>query len=218
MTEQKIYEENKNYSIPEIIPVLPLHNVLVFPKMMIPLEVMGGNNIILVDEAMTKDRLIGVIMSKKEPENQDYHYKLEDLNGVGTITAVIRMAKMSDNRTQMLLQGINRYQIVELIEGKPYLQARIKVLEDGETRDIETEALMANLVVLFDRILKLSPFLPPEFGPLAKSITEAGVLADMIASIINAPAEEKQKILDIVDSKQRLKELTRLVNHQMEVL
>jgi ATP-dependent Lon protease len=218
MTEQKIFEENKNFSIPEVIPILPLHNVLVFPKMMIPLEVLGGNSISLVDEAMTKDRLVGLIMAKKEPDTPDYKYKLEDLHNIGTCTAIIRMAKASDNRTQMLLQGVNRYKILELVEGKPYLQARIKVIEDNETKDIETEALMANLVVLFDSILKLSPFLPPEFGPMAKSITEAGVLADMIASIINAPAEEKQKVLEITDTKARLKELTRLVNHQMEIL
>ena len=218
MTEQKLFEENKNFSIPEVIPLLPLHNVLVFPKMMIPLEVSGANSIQLVDEAMTKDRLIGLVMAKKEPESPDYQYKLEDLQSVGTCVVIIKMAKAADSRTQMLLQGISRYQIEELIYDKPYLQARIKILEDKELKDIETEALMANMVVLFDRILKLSPFLPTEFGPLAKSITEPGVLADMIASIINAPAEEKQKILDLADAKQRLKELTRQVNHQMEIL
>ncbi|OPY84990.1 MAG: Lon protease 2 [Smithella sp. PtaU1.Bin162] len=218
MTEQNISEENKNFSIPEVIPILPLHNVLVFPKMMIPLEIMDTSSIQLVDEAMVKDRIVGLIMTKKEPENPLYQYKLEDLHAVGTSATIVRMAKASDNRTQILLQGISRYQILELIPGKPYYQARIKILEDQETNDIETEALMANLIVLFDRILKLSPFLPAEFGPLAKSIKEAGVLADMVASIINAPPEEKQKILDITDANQRLKELTRLVNHQMEVL
>jgi ATP-dependent Lon protease len=218
MTAQNISEENKNFSIPEVLPILPLHNVLVFPRMMIPLELTGTNSIQLVDEAMVKDRLIGLIMAKKEPDSPDYQYKLEDLHTVGTSATIIRMAKVSDSRTQILLQGISRYQIAELISGKPYHQARIKVLEDKEVKNIETEALMANLIVLFDRILTLSPFLPPEFGPLAKSIKEAGVLADMIASIINTPPEEKQKILDIIDSNQRLKELTRLVNHQMEIL
>lgn len=218
MTEQNLFEENKNLPVPEVIPILPLHNVLLFPKMMIPLEVMGANSIQLVDDAMVKDRLIGLIMTKKEPDTPDYQYKPEDFYAVGTFATIVRMAKASENRTQMLLQGISRYQIVELIHDKPYLQARIKVLEDTEEKNIETEALMANLLVLFDRILKLSPFLPPEFGPMAKSITEAGILADMIASIINAPPEEKQKVLDIADSNQRLKELTRLVNHQMEVL
>jgi ATP-dependent Lon protease len=217
MTEQKIFEDNNKFSIPEVIPILPLHNVLVFPKTMIPLEV-SGSAAQLIDEAMMKDRLVGLIMTKKEPDNQSGIYTLEKLHEVGTCAAILKMAKTSENRTQMLLQGISRFTIVELLEGKPYQQARIKLIEEKEIKDIETEALMSNLLVLFDRILKLSPFLPPEFGPMAKNITDAGILADLIASIINAPVEEKQKILDIADAKQRLKELTRMVNHQMEIL
>jgi ATP-dependent Lon protease len=217
MTEQKTSEDNNKFSIPEVIPILPLHNVLVFPKTMIPLEVSGGDAQ-LIDEAMIKDRLVGLVMIKKEPDNQSGIYTLEELHEVGTCAAILKMAKTTENRTQMLLQGISRFTIVELLEGKPYQQARIKLIEEKEIKDIETEALMSNLLVLFDRILKLSPFLPPEFGPMAKTITNAGILADLIASIINAPVEEKQKILDIADAKQRLKELTRMVNHQMEVL
>ena len=217
MTEQKFPEENKNFPIPEVIPILPLHNALVFPKMIIPLEVSGSNST-LVDEAMTKERLVGLIMSKNEPESQNNRYSLADLHSVGTCAVILKMAKVAENKTQMLLQGISRFQILELIDHPSYQQARIKVIEDKEVKDIETEALMANLVALFDRILKLSPFLPPEFGTMAKSVTEAGILADLIASIINAPLEEKQKILDIADTKERLKELTRLVTHQMDIL
>jgi len=217
MTEQKIFEDINKFSIPEVIPILPLHNALVFPKTMIPLEV-SGSATQLIDEAMMKDRLVGLIMAKQEPDNQSGIYTLEELHEVGTCAAILKMAKTSENRTQMLLQGISRFTIVELLEGKPYQQARIKLIEEEEIKDIETEALMSNLLVLFDRILKLSPFLPPEFGPMAKNITDAGILADLIASIINAPVEEKQKILDIADAKQRLKELTRMVNHQMEIL
>jgi ATP-dependent Lon protease len=216
MTEQNVTENKNNFNIPEVIPILPLHNVLVFPKTMIPLEV-SGNVSILVDEAMNKDRLIGLIMSKKEPDKPN-QYTLDDLHRVGTCAMIMKMVKTSENHTQMLLQGVSRFSIEELIEGKSYQQARIKLIEEKEVKDLETEALMSNLLSLFDRILKLSPFLPPEFGPMAKSITEAGTLADLIASIINAPVEEKQKVLDIADVKQRLKGLTSLVNHQMEVL
>jgi ATP-dependent Lon protease len=216
MTEQNVTENKNNYNIPEVIPILPLHNVLVFPKTMIPLEV-AGNVSILVDEAMNKDRLIGLIMSKKEPGTPN-RYTLDDLHKVGTCAMIMKMVKTSENHTQMLLQGISRFSIEELIEGKSYQQARIKLIEEKEVKDLETEALMSNLLSLFDGILKLSPFLPPEFGPMAKSITEAGTLADLITSIINAPVEEKQKVLDITDVKQRLKGLTSLVNHQMEVL
>ncbi|NMC97215.1 MAG: endopeptidase La [Deltaproteobacteria bacterium] len=217
MTEQTVPQQNKNtFNIPEMIPILPLHNVLVFPKTMIPLEVTGSASV-LVDEAMTRDRLIGLIMSRKEPDKPN-DYKKDDLHPVGTCAVIMKMAKTMDNHTQLLLQGVSRFSIEEIIEGKPYQQARIKLLEEKDAKDLETEALMANLLSLFDRILKLSPFLPPEFGPMAKSITEAGTLADLIASIINAPVEEKQKILNIADIKKRLKELTLMVNHQMDVM
>jgi len=216
MTEQNVTENKNTFNIPEVIPILPLQNSLVFPKTMIPLEVSGIAST-LVDEAMTRDRLVGLIMAKKEPDTAN-QYKLSDLHPVGTVAVILKMAKTSENRTQMLLQGVSRFSIEELIEGKPYQQARIKLIEETEVKDIETEALMSNMLSLFDRILKLSPFLPPEFGPMAKSITEAGTLADLITSIINAPVEEKQKVLGTADVKLRLKELTRLVNHQMEVL
>jgi len=216
MTQQNGSENKNTFNIPEVVPILPLQNVLVFPRTMIPLEVTGSASV-LVDEAMTKDRLLGLIMSKKEPGTPN-QYEKDDLHEVGVCAVILKMAKTTENRTQLLLQGLSRFSIEELIEGKPYQQARIKLLEEKDVKDLETEALMSNLLALFDRILKLSPFLPPEFGPMAKSITEAGTLADLIASIINAPVEEKQKVLDIVDIKQRLKELTRMVNHQMEVL
>ncbi len=216
MTDENVSTNKNTFNIPEVIPILPLNNVLVFPKTMIPLEVSGAAST-LVDEAMTKDRLVGLIMSKKEPETAN-SFTLDDLHAVGTCAVILKMAKTAENRTQLLLQGVSRFSIDEIINDKSYQQARIKLIEEKEVKDIETEALMSNLLSLFDRILKLSPFLPPEFGPMAKSITEAGTLADLITSIINAPVEEKQKVLDISDVKKRLKELTRMVNHQMEVL
>ena len=216
MTEQNVSENKNTFNIPKVIPILPLYNVMVFPKTMIPLEVTGSASA-LVDEAMTKDRLVGLIMARKEPDAAQ-PYTRDDLHAMGTCAVILKMAKTAENRTQLLLQGLSRFSIEELVGGKPYQQARIRLVDEKEVKDLETEALMANLLTLFDRILKLSPFLPPEFGPMAKSITEAGTLADLITSVINAPVEEKQKVLDTADVKQRLKELTRMVNHQMEVL
>jgi ATP-dependent Lon protease len=129
------------------------------------------------------------------------------------------MAKMADNKAQLLVQGISRLKIISFEQEKPYIQARIETLEDqDDIKNLEIEALMANLVNLFDRIVKLTPFLPQEFGAMTKSIASPGILADMIASIINATLEEKQQILETLDIKERLKEVTRLVNHQVEIL
>ncbi|MGD9104507.1 MAG: endopeptidase La, partial [Desulfobacterales bacterium] len=129
-----------------------------------------------------------------------------------------KMAKTQDNRTQLLVQGLHRFKIKSWENSRPYLRARVQVLEEDETKGKETEALMSNLVGQFIRIVELSPGLPPEIGQMAKSIPEAGTLADMIASTINATPQEKQKVLETQNVKERLKEVTRLVNHQLSVL
>jgi ATP-dependent Lon protease len=218
MTDQKPSEELKIVQIPEVLPVLPLAGAFVFPKMLFPLEVSSASEITLIDEAMAGDRLIGLVMLKRKAEEGEMSHLKEDYYSIGTSVVILRMAKTADNKAQLLLQGISRFRILEFEEGKPYLRARVENLEDVEVKDIEVEALMANLIGLFERIVKLSPFLPQEFGAMVKTITDPGVLADLVASVINATIEEKQKIIEILDVKERLREVTRLVNHQVEIL
>ena len=216
MTEQKTTEDFAVASLPEILPILPLFDNVVFPKMVFPMEVIGDKSLQLIDEAMAKDRFMGLAVSKKSP--LETQYQPEDFYAVGTSVVILRMAKSPDNKAQLLLRGIERFRIRDFISDSPYLQAKIEPLTTPDIRDIEVEALMSNLVNLFDRVVKLSPFLPQEFVAMAKSITEPGTLADMVASIINASIEEKQKILETLNVKERLKDVTRLVNHQVEIL
>jgi len=216
MAEEKPPEEIKTLNIPDILPIMPLFNIVVFPNMVFPLEVTGEHSMTLVDEAMTGNRIIGLVMSKKPPsEVKDRH---EDFYSMGTIVVILRMAKVGDSGASLLVQGISRFKVVEFVEGKAYSQARVEVVEDVVEKDLEVEALMANLTGLFEKMVKLSPVLPQEFGTMAKSITSPGVLADVLSSIINATAEEKQNILEIINVKQRLREVTRLINHQLEIL
>ena len=189
--------------VPEILPILPLYDAALFPKMVLPLVVLQGESVQLVDEAMAKDRIIGLMVSKK-PEDKDTPGK-EDLAAMGTSAMILKMAKTQDNRTQLLVQGLNRFKITTFEEGKSYLVARIKIIKDIETKDNEIEALMSNLVNQFERIVELSPGLPPEIAQMAKSIQEAGTMADMIASTINSTPMEKQKVLETTDVKDRLK-------------
>jgi ATP-dependent Lon protease len=216
MADQKSPAELKVLTIPDILPVMPLFNVVVFPNMVFPIEVFGEQSITLVDEAMAGDRIIGLVMSKKSP--LEVKNQREDFYETGTASVILRMAKTGDNGASLLVQGINRFKISEFVEGKTYPRAKVDVIEDAVDKDIEVEALMANLTGLFEKMVKLSPVLPQEFGAMAKSITSPGILADVIASIMNAAAEEKQKILEILDVKDRLKEVTRLISHQLEIL
>jgi ATP-dependent Lon protease len=216
MNDQKPTEEMKILKIPDILPLMPLYNVVVFPNMVFPLEVFGEKSITLVDEAMATDRIMGLVMSKKSPA--DITYRPEDFYLIGTSVVILKMAKIEDNKASLFIQGISRFRIVEFLEGKTYPRARIEVLEDTLEKDIEIEALMTNLGGVFESMVRLSPVLPQEFGAMAKSITAPGVLADVIASLINIPAEEKQKVLETLDVKQRLREVTRLVSLQVEIL
>ncbi len=216
MAEEKSTDELKVLKIPDILPLVPLFNVVVFPNMVFPLEVFGEQTMTLVDEAMAADRIVGLVMSRKSPA--EIKNQPEDLYGIGTSVVIVKMAKTGENGATLLVQGVSRFKIVEFVDGRPYMRATVEVVEDEVEKDIEIEALMANLNGLFDRMVKLSPVLPQEFGAMAKAITSPSVLADVIASIINSVPAEKQKILEILDVKERLKEVTRLISHQLEVL
>jgi len=202
--------------VPEVLPIMPLYDAALFPKMVLPLVVMQGESVKLVDEAMAKDRIIGLIVSKKTEEKNAPDKK--DLANVGTSALILKMAKSQDNRTQLLVQGLSRFKIKSFEDGKPYLVARVESIKDVEKEDKETEALMSNIISQFERIVELSPGLPPEIAQMAKTIQEPGTLADMVASTINSNPEEKQIVLEMVDVKKRLKEVTRLVNHQLDIL
>jgi len=200
----------------ELLPILPLFDAALFPKMVLPLVVMQGESVKLVDEAMASDRLIGLVVSKKIAKESASPE--EDLYTIGTSALILKMAKTQDNRAQLLVQGLSRFKILEFMDSKPYLQAKVEMIPETEIKDTETEALMANIVNLFARIAELSPGLPPEIGAMAKSIQDPGTLADMIASTINSTPDEKQKILELIDINERLKEVTRMANHQLEIL
>jgi ATP-dependent Lon protease len=204
-------------NIPNVLPVLPLFDATLFPKMVLPLVVMKGESVHLIDEAMAKDRMIGLLVAKKK-ENVKPDPESGDLAAVGTAALILKMAKTEDDKVQLLVQGLSRFRVKSYQKGKPYLVAEVEHFEDIDREDNQTRALMANVVKQFDRIVQLSPGLPQEMGSMAASIKEPGTLADMVASTINSSPEEKQQVLEIQDATKRLKQVTKLVHHQLEIL
>ena len=207
----------KTENIPKVLPILPLFDATLFPKMVLPLVVLRGESVHLIDEAMANDRMIGLLVAKKQ-ENVKPDPENGDLATVGTAAQILKMAKTEDNRIQLLVQGLSRFRIKSFQKGKPYLVAEVEHFSDVDHKDNETEALMANAIKQFGRIVQLSPGLPQEMGSMASSIKEPGTLADMMASTINSTPEEKQQVLELQDSTQRLKAVTKLLHHQLEIL
>ncbi|MGD8846489.1 MAG: endopeptidase La [Desulfobacteraceae bacterium] len=216
MTEKKPSVDYNSENLPKTLPILPLYDAALFPKMVLPLVVMESDSLTLVDEAMAKDRIIGLVVSQKQTNVKSSTNG--DLARVGCSALILKMAKTENDKAQMLVQGLTRFKIESFIKGGSYLRAKVTHFDDIENETDETRALIANIVKQFGRIVELSPGLPEEIGQMASSIKEAGTLADMIASTINSSSEEKQKVLEIKDSNQRLKQVTKLVNHQLSIL
>ncbi len=216
MIEQQPPVASKSQKIPELLPILPLFDTALFPKMVLPLVIMQKESVQLVDEAMSKDRIIGLLISKNATVKPSY--TADDLYSVGTSALILKMAKTEDNTAQLLVQGLDRMRVTDYIGGKPYLRTRVEYIKDKAEKDKENDALMSNIVGMFARVVELSPGIPQEIAAMANSIQEPGILADMVASIINSTIKEKQKVLELIDIKKRLKEVARLVKYQQEVL
>jgi ATP-dependent Lon protease len=216
MAEKQTPQDLSTDELPEVLPILPLFDTALFPKMVLPLVVMQRESIQLIDEAMSGNRIIGLLVAKEKSEQ--IPHPREKLATVGTSALILKMAKADEQRAQMLVQGLSRFTVSEFVEGEVVLRARVNHQVEKEPHDNETEALMANLVKLFGKIVELSPGLPQEMADMASSMKEPGILADMVASTMNTTAEEKQKVLELFDVKKRLKEVSRLANHHLEIL
>ncbi len=203
--------------IPDIIPILPIVDTNLFPKMVLPLVLIQSEAVELIDEAMAGNRMLGLLLSRRS--DIDSRHTTEDLYKIGTIAIILKMSKMEQSKAQLLIQGLERFRIVKFLKNKKYMQAEIEVVENRNSdRNLENRALMANIVEQYEKIVELSPGLPSEMGHMIKSLQEPSVLADMVASTINAPVIEKQKVIELLDVNKRLKKVTRLVNDQLDIL
>jgi ATP-dependent Lon protease len=216
MTDTPVTPPPPPESLPEILPILPLFDAVLFPKMVLPLVVMKGESVKLVDEAMARDRIIGLVVSKhRDPPEEGVK---GELCRIGCAALILKMAKTHDERTQLLVQGLGRFRVLAFRDGKSYIEARVAAMADRGGKDDETEALINGVVAQFARIVELSPGLPGEIVQMARSIQAPGTLADMICSTISAGVDEKQGILELADAKERLKAVMRLCQHQLDIL
>ena len=203
--------------IPDNLPILPIVDTNLFPKMVLPLVLIQKEAIDLIDDAMAGNRMLGLLLSRRS--DIDSRHTSDDLYRIGTVAMILKLSKMEDEKAQLLIQGLNRFRVVDFLKNREYMHASISVLKSRNTdRNKENRALMSNIVDQYGKIVDLSPGLPPEMGQMVKTIQEPSALADMVASTINAPVHEKQKVIELLDVTRRLKKVTRLANDQLEIL
>ena len=210
--------DGKQSAAPEIpgqLPILPLSDVVIFPYMVAPLLVASQNSIRLIDDVVAGDRLIGVTLQKNPDEE---HPRLDQLQLTGCIVRVVRMIKLPDESVRVLIQGLKRMRITNLVSDKPYLVAKITPLEDEIQTGIELAALQRNAGSQFQQIVSLTPSLPDELKVTVLNIDEPSKLADVISANLNFSLEEKQRLLELTDVRLRLNGLGGLLTRELEVL
>src|SRR5216110_3225958 len=202
--------------IPAVLPILPLRNSVFFPGGVLPLAVGRQKTIALIKDAVRDDQVIGVVTQRKAEEEDP---GAEDLHKMGTVARIVKLLKMGEDNYSLVVQGLARFRVVELVQEHPYLKARIEPVDDKSPVDeVEIEALGINLKKLAREVIEMMPELPAAATELVESITQPGHLADLIAANVDVPIEEKQQVLETVDLKERMKLVLELLNRKREIL
>ncbi len=200
--------------IPDILPVLPLKETVIYPHIIVPLLITREEYVKLIDDALTADRLVAAVASKEEVEAPEP----EQVYNIGTAAAIIRMLKLPDGSMQLFVQGVQRIRILEYVQRQPHLKARVEKVKEVVEESVELEGIARNVLTQFKKMVSLAPYLPNEIFIAAMNIGEPNNLADFIASNINIEMEEKQELLETLDVKERLEKLTVFLNKEIEIL
>jgi ATP-dependent Lon protease len=201
--------------IPDVLPLLPIRDIVIYPYMMLPLFVGRDVSIRAVEESLSRDRLIFLVAQKNSAEETP---SPADINRVGTIASIMRMLKLADGRVKILIQGLSKGEIDTYLRERPFFEVKIRKVIEPTVQEvpIEVEALMRTAKEKIEQILNLKN-LPPEIVMVTDNISDPGVLADLVASNLRLKIEESQAILEIFDPIERLKKVNELLSRELEL-
>lgn len=201
-------------SIPAEIPILPLRNTVLFPGVVIPITVGRDKSIQAVSEAYRTDKLVGVL-AQKDSSVEDP--QVSDLVNVGTVARIVKLIKMPDGGTTVIIQGRKRFKLDSITSEDPYFKGRISLLEElNITDDQHFEATVSSLKDLAGQIIQLSPNIPSEAAIILKNIENASFLIHFISSNLNSEVQEKQLLLETDDLKARSEKLMHLLQRELQ--
>src|SRR3989475_1307325 len=210
--------DEKDRPVPDVLGILPLRNAVVFPHAVVPLGAGRASSLRLIEEALAGSRLVGAVLQRDASDDAP---GAAGLYTVGTVVVIHKAFKQADGTLRLIVQGLERFRIVEIVQESPYLRARIEhIADDGDASPtVEVEALARSALGLFQKVVSLSPTLPDELANVAAAAEGAGALADLIASSLpTLPTALKQELLETIPVKQRLERLVGALGKVAEVL
>lgn len=217
MTVNEEDHDDSSEKLPDNLPILPLRNTVLFPGVVIPITVGRDKSIKLIREANSADKIIGVV-SQRDVSIEDPQFK--DLHEIGTVARILKMLRMPDGNTTVIIQGRQRMRIDSLTQSEPYLRAQVSPFKDQKPRknDKEFQALIASMNDLAKQIIELSPNIPSEAAVALRNIETPAFLVNFIASNLNVEVAEKQRLLEIENLKIRANEVLILMNREFQML
>ena len=212
MTEEKKVQEFKLF---KKVPVLPLRNIVVYPHMVVPLFVGRDKSISALEEVMDKGQEL-LFLAQKDADTNDP--QKEDLYEVGTIGKVLQLLKLPDGTVKVLVEGIKRAKVEELIPHENFLEAKVEVLSEEKIEDKTIIAISRQVVSRFEDFVKLNTKVASEVVSSLKDINDPSKIADTIASQMTGNVSEKQKLLEIFNLEERLNDILNLLDGELSVL
>lgn len=198
-----------------VLPLLPLRGILVFPYMVIHLDVGREKSVQAIEEAMVKERVI-FLATQKEAQTDDPVEK--DIYNTGTVAEVKQLLKLPGGTIRVLVEGIARAKINKYISSEPFFSVEVDQYTEEFDKSPQVEALMRNLVTQFEQYVKLSKKIPPETVVTVVNIDNPGRLADIVASHLTLRIEDKQSVLEAIDIAKRLEKLCAIVARELEIV
>jgi ATP-dependent Lon protease len=208
-------EDLTQVEIPEVLPVLPLRGIVIFPSQIHPFLVSRASSLKLIEDVGQNSRIIG-LTAQRNPE--DENPAPEALYQRGTAVRILKMLKYPDQSVRVLVQGLARIELGQFTQREPYFMVRVTRLPETFTPEKEAEALQANLVSQFSKFVSLVPYLPDELQVMAMQVRDPARLTDLVASYLKIAVEELQDLLTTLDVRQRLEKLLVILTREIELL
>lgn len=207
-------EDVNGIEVPEHIALLPLRNTVLFPGVVLPITVGRDKSIKAVNDAYKGDKLIGVI-AQKDSNVEDPG--INDLEMIGTVAKIVKLIKMPDGGTTIIIQGKSRFLIGEIMEEDPYFRAKISKLEEEESpKDADFDAYVANIKDLAADIVQLSPNIPTEASIILRNIENPSFLIHFVSSNLNTDIKDKQRLLELNKIRDRADLLMQLLQKELQ--
>ncbi len=206
----------ERYRVPEVLPLLPLRDAVLFPDLVMPLVVGREKSIRLIDDALKGDHIIGVV-TQKDAQVEDP--TPGDLHEIGVAALITKMIRMQDGTLRVIVQGLTRIRIRDLTALDPYFKARVRVLYEDYAPSVELDALMQQAKELFEKLAEMVPHISSDLVNVVRNIDHPGRLADVIAhSLRSVTTDEKQEILELVDIRARLERIIYILKKEISII